>query len=62
MPGLAQNEPFEYWTSQYSDPTIGLFSLFFILGHILGGHVTVTDGDCRLYFYNYEHITTQQFF
>ncbi len=25
-----------------------LDSLFFILGHVLGGHVTVTNGDCRL--------------
>jgi hypothetical protein len=25
-------------------------SLFFIAGHILGGRVTVTDGDCRIYY------------
>jgi hypothetical protein len=30
-------------------------------GHILGGLVTVTDGDCRLYFYNYEPVITQQY-
>jgi hypothetical protein len=30
-----------------------------VLGHILGRRVTVSDGDCRLY-YNYEHIITQQ--
>jgi hypothetical protein len=30
--------------------------LFFILGHVFGEHVTVTDGDCRFYiYYNCEH-------
>ncbi len=29
-------------------------TLFFIMGHVSGGRVTVSDGDCRLY-YNYEH-------
>ena len=35
--------------------------IFFILGHVLGGHVTVTGGDCRLY-YNYRHVITQQLY
>ncbi len=26
-----------------------LYSLFFILGHVSGGRVTVTDGNCRIY-------------
>jgi hypothetical protein len=36
------------------------YSLFFIMLHVLCGHVTVTDGDCRLY-YNYKHIITHQY-
>jgi hypothetical protein len=37
-----------------------LYSLIFIMGHILGGRVPVTDGDYRFY-YNYEHVITQQY-
>ncbi len=36
------------------------YSLFFIKGQILGGRVTVTDVECRLYIHNYEHVITQQ--
>jgi hypothetical protein len=41
----------------YLSPT-----LLFIMGHVLGGRVTVTDGECRLFiYYNYEHVITQQY-
>ncbi len=33
---------------------------FFILGHISGGRVTVTDGIFAGYIYNYEHVITQR--
>jgi hypothetical protein len=29
---------------------LNLFYLFFISEHVLGGRVTVTDGDCRIYY------------
>jgi hypothetical protein len=35
------------------------YSLFFILGHLLGGRVKVTDGIFAGYIYNYEHVITQ---
>jgi hypothetical protein len=31
-------------------PPLLVQPLFFILGHISGAHVTVTDGNCRIYF------------
>jgi hypothetical protein len=37
-----------------------LDTLFFIFGHVSGGRVTVTDAECRIYIYNYEHLITQQ--
>jgi hypothetical protein len=42
--------------SAFSNYFDALYSLFFIMGHVLGGRVTVTDGD-----YNYDHIITQQY-
>jgi hypothetical protein len=32
------------------------------MGHVLGGLVTVEDGECSLYlYYNYEHVITLQY-
>jgi hypothetical protein len=35
-----------------------LYSLF--QGQVSGGLVTVTEGDYRLYIYNYKHVITQR--
>jgi hypothetical protein len=56
---IAKNSYF-YIQSLIFNPTILVTALFFILGHILGGCVTIADGDWKLY-YNYEHTITQQF-
>jgi hypothetical protein len=36
------------------------YSLFFIMGHVLGRRVTVTDGGMQVLYCNYEHIIIQQ--
>jgi hypothetical protein len=41
---------FDYFCFQFFLPWLASYSLFFITGHASGGHVTLTDGDCRIYY------------
>jgi hypothetical protein len=55
-----QVDLFTIGPSSRTEPKVNSGS-FFILGHMSGGHVTVSDGDCRI-LHNFEHVIPQQLY